>query len=458
MKHSMNSAPSIGRQALGIFVLFLLFIPLEPLFGIERFPPPEFESGYVMPATTTPEPRVTALEYVDAFVLLGTLSLASYFVLKQRKRKPVFLLMLFSLFYFGFYRKGCICAVGSIQDVTLAVCHGGYFVPLTVLMFFLFPLLFALFFGRTFCAAVCPLGAIQDVMLVRPVKLWPVLEHALGLLPFVYLGAAVLFAATGSAFIICQYDPFVGFFRRSGSFHMLVLGAGFLALAIVVGRPYCRFLCPYGAILSVLSRYSKWSVTLSPQDCIGCQLCDVACPYGAIREPPRKDTNTVLQPQWLKKAAFSLLIPALVAGGAWLGRQWTVPLSRVNATVALAERVAAEDAGKLKEPTDASKAFRQTGQTVTQLYAEAWRIRERFAIGATLWGAFVGLVFGIKLVSLCFVRVVDTYEADAAACLACGRCYTYCPKEIVRQKRLGKQKLIPLIPAPSANQHPSSPS
>ncbi|MCL5098356.1 MAG: molybdopterin-dependent oxidoreductase, partial [Candidatus Omnitrophica bacterium] len=37
-------------------------------------------------------------------------------------------------------------------------------------------------------------------------------------------GAAVLFAATGSGFIICQYDPFVSFFRRSGSVNMLAIG------------------------------------------------------------------------------------------------------------------------------------------------------------------------------------------------------------------------------------------
>ena len=56
--------------------------------------------------------------------------------------------------------------------------------------------------------------------MVRPVKVPGWLEHALGLIPYVYLGAAVLFAATGSAFVICQYDPFVSFFRLGGSQRM----------------------------------------------------------------------------------------------------------------------------------------------------------------------------------------------------------------------------------------------
>ncbi len=49
-------------------------------------------------------------------------------------------------------------------------------------------------------------------MLIRPVAVPGWLESGLRLFAYAYLGAAVLFAATGSAFIICRYDPFVGFF------------------------------------------------------------------------------------------------------------------------------------------------------------------------------------------------------------------------------------------------------
>ena len=122
--------------------------------------------------------------------------------------------------------------------------------PLTIVAFFLLPIVFALFFGRSFCGAVCPQGVIQDLVLLKPIKVWPWLEATLRLVPAIYLGAAVLFAATGSAFIICEWDPFMALFRRSGSTTMLGLGAGFLLLGIFVGTPYCRFLCPYGAFLS----------------------------------------------------------------------------------------------------------------------------------------------------------------------------------------------------------------
>ena len=88
--------------------------------------------------------------------------------------------------------------------------------PVSALAFFMLPLVFALFSGRSFCAGVCPHGALQDLVLLKPLKVPLWLEHGLGILPFVFLGAGVLFAATGSAFIICQYDPFIPIFRLSG--------------------------------------------------------------------------------------------------------------------------------------------------------------------------------------------------------------------------------------------------
>ncbi len=423
-----------------LLALLLLLAPISAL-GVERFPPPELDpKEYTMPPTTTPPARAFFMEWVDVGVLLAALSLASYFVLKKRSRRPVFWLMVFSLLYFGFYRKGCICPIGSIQDVTLALFHHGYAVPLSVILFFLLPLVFTLFFGRTFCAAVCPLGAAQDVVLWKPVKLRPWLEQALGLVPYVYLGAAVLFAATGTAFVICEWDPFVSFFRRGGNFKMLAIGAGFLALGLFIGRPYCRFLCPYGAVLSLLSRFSKWNVVLTPDDCIKCMICDVACPFGAIAEPgeiapPRSRRGSG---RLIALTAVTLL---LVLGGAWLGGQLALPMSKLHRTVSLAERVAAEDAGKIKEPDNASKAFRGTGKPVPALYAEALNIRKQFRFGGLLLGAFVGLVLGVKLISLSQPEPRTIYEPDRATCLACGRCYSYCPKELVRVKRSQKKTL-----------------
>ncbi|HUV38716.1 MAG TPA: 4Fe-4S binding protein [Planctomycetota bacterium] len=327
---------------------------------------PEFESDYRIPTTDHPLPEPGRLKgfglspdtfaVVDVGLLAAALVAATWIALRLRSRPAMVVLTIVCLAYFGFWRGGCVCPIGSIQhvaravagprdvvkaspvegtcrfrlapgasvDVDTVVCvveeekttremranvkgtlaslesadgapvskgarlfrvaptADGYAVGWTVVAFFALPLLFALLFGRVFCAGVCPLGAMQDLVLIRPLTLPRWLARALGTLPWVYLGLAVLFAATNAVFIICRYDPFVPFFRLAGPMTMFIAGAAVLVLSTFVGRPYCRFLCPYGALLGGLSRVSWKSVTVTPDDCVVCGLCEDTCPFGAI--------------------------------------------------------------------------------------------------------------------------------------------------------------------------------
>lgn len=382
-------------------------------------------------------PRSMLMEWLDVAALAAGLALASWLALVRRSRRGLFLLSVAALLWLGFWRKGCVCPIGAIQNVALALFDPGYAVPLSVMAFFALPLLAALFFGRTFCAAVCPLGAVQELVAVRPVRVPVWLEHTLGLLAYVYLGAAVLFAATGTAFVICEYDPFVGFFRLSASTNMLVLGACFLLAGVFVGRPYCRFLCPYGAVLGWLSRASKWHATVAPEACVNCRLCEDACPYGAIREPTVPQTPDGRALGRKRLALVLAAAPVLVLAGLGLGRWMARPLAWMHPVTRQAERVRLEEAAREQgiDPgtTDLSDAFRNEGRPAHALYAEALDLRRTFGRAGMLFGAWVGLVAGAKLVHLSVRRRRDDYQTDRANCVSCGRCFWYCPLEQVRR-------------------------
>ncbi len=441
-----------------------------------RFPPPEFDSGYVNPETTTPGRHVAWWQdvpaWVDVAVLAGLLVLATWFAVRVRSRLAVFLTMLGALLYLGFHRKGCVCPIGAIQNVADGLFHPGVAVPIGVVIFFLLPLGMTLLFGRTFCGAVCPLGAVQDATLVKPVRVPRWLEHSLGLVPYLYLGAAVLFVATGTSYIICRYDPFVAIFRlvdlpqfvTTGGVHLLALAGVFLAVGLFVGRPYCRFLCPYGAILRVLSRASWKHVTITPDECVHCTLCEDACPYGAIRKPTAERPASARTEGKGRLAAMLVAAPVLIVAGGALGHYVGRPMAGLHRTVNLAELVRREDEGQTeKASTDETEAFWGTGREPEELYAEAEGVREMFAgswkpfnvtlwtgekyrlgllmPGAAMWfGGFVGFVIGAKLVHLSIRRRRLDYEPDRATCVSCGRCFQYCPVQRRKDKEVRRRK------------------
>jgi ferredoxin len=422
----------VRRPALAI--LCLLALPAGAAFGAERFPPPEFDSGYTMPETTTPPPRSHAWEIADAAVLVAGLSLATWLVLVRRSRRGVAWLTVGGLVYFGFYREGCVCPVGATQNVVLALFDSSYGLPAVVLFFFVLPLAFALFAGRSFCAGVCPLGALQDVVLLRPVGLPEWLERSLRLLAYVYLGLSVYFAANGAAFVICRYDPFVGFFRLSAGLDMLLLGASLLLIGVFVARPYCRFLCPYGVLLNLASRLSRWRVRITPGECVQCRLCEKSCPLGAIDPPvPRRDARARRAATRRLLALFALA-PAIVLAAAFLVSRAGRPLSLAHPTVWLAARVAAERDLPDAQASDETVAFRGTGRTESSLAKEARGRQEAFVRGGFWLGGWIGLALVVMLIGASTLPVRRDYEADRGRCLSCARCFPYCPVGVEQPK------------------------
>jgi NosR/NirI family transcriptional regulator, nitrous oxide reductase regulator len=430
-----DNLPSTGFAKtcrLAITLLTLWTLLAASASAVERFPPPDF-SDHKLPVTTTPPPEFAANPYVDVALLALALALASYLAIGRRSRRGLFVLTIASLAWFGFVRNGCICPIGSIQNVTLAIFHPSYAVPWAVAAFFVLPILFTLFFGRTFCASVCPLGAVQELAALRPVNVPAWVDHSLGLLSYVYLGLGVLLAATGTTFLICRYDPFVSFFRLSGSVNMLIFGACFLVVGVFIGRPYCRYLCPYGAILRLVSRFSKWHVTIPPDECIRCRLCEDVCPYGAIREPTVAQAAPQRRRGRRRLVLLIALAPLWIALGFWLGTRLEVPLAEMHPTVRLADRIRQEQTGRVEGTIDASDAFRNTGRAPADLYREALALSATFRTAGGWFGAWIGLVIAVKLIHLSLRRQRTDYQPDRAACVSCGRCFWYCPVEQAKQ-------------------------
>lgn len=120
------------KKLLSIGTLLFSWVMLQ---AQNRFPKPDFESGYQYPELHYAIPNETLWVVLDLFMLVLLMSIVVWAVYKKHTRKPIFWVSVISVAYFGFFRSGCVCSIGSIQNIALAMVDSTYHLPLTVLLF-----------------------------------------------------------------------------------------------------------------------------------------------------------------------------------------------------------------------------------------------------------------------------------------------------------------------------------
>ena len=231
-------------------------------------------------------------------------------VRKKAERKRMFryrivIQVLFFLFVFGVTLAGylkergveipswmpvClhgICPFGGV--VTLGrYITGGVFIPRTGIgnLFSLAAVAGAtLFFGALFCGWLCPLGAVQDWMgkFRRGGRINPKVDRSLGYLRYVVLALVIWTTYRSFNLVFAGFDPFYALFHFwTGTALPLSLAilAGVLILSLFVSRPWCRWLCPLGAVQGLVQKIAPWSIRRDTGLCTSCGACDRACPMG----------------------------------------------------------------------------------------------------------------------------------------------------------------------------------
>lgn len=191
------------------------------------------------------------------------------------------------------------CPIGSLQAVIGGSARSvSYYVTGTVL-------LFGAVFGRLICGFLCPFGFVQDLLhkIPSPKPAPPRrLDRALrrgkyAALAAVLLLPAVLTDAFGiGAPYFCKYVCPAG--TLEGGVPLLLgnetlrAAVGFLfswkmglllltlAGSVLLYRPFCKYLCPLGAIYGLLNRFSAYRMGVEQSACVHCGKCEKACKMG----------------------------------------------------------------------------------------------------------------------------------------------------------------------------------
>jgi NAD-dependent dihydropyrimidine dehydrogenase PreA subunit len=211
---------------------------------------------------------------------------------------------------------------------------------------------------------------------------------------------------------------------------MIIFGALLLLAGIFVNRPYCRFLCPYGVLLNVFSRFAGKHLTITPAECTNCRLCEEACPYNAIipsniemkQEEPDKSRKRFM--------VYLVAVTVFALAGAFLLYNIAPVLSGANSTVRLAREIKAEKKSGIESSLKDVIAFKESGKSESELYNEEELIIGRFVNSSPWAGAFLGISLGIGMISLTVKTRRNEYKPHQGKCFSCGRCFKYCPIKV----------------------------
>ena len=147
---------------------------------------------------------------------------------------------------------------------------------------------------KAFCSWLCPIGTISEYLgrlgkklFKRNLRIWRWLDIPLRGLKYLLLGFFVWAISSMSAeaiagFMQSDYGLVAGvkmlnFFRFIGGTGLFVLGILVLA-SVFVQNFWCRYLCPYGALLGFASLLSPLRIRREPEPCIDCSKCAKVCP------------------------------------------------------------------------------------------------------------------------------------------------------------------------------------
>ncbi|MFM8319796.1 MAG: 4Fe-4S binding protein [Chloroflexota bacterium] len=160
----------------------------------------------------------------------------------------------------------------------------------------------AVLFGPVFCGWVCPLGTIQEWVSGFGRKYFkkrfnrfvpPRLDQALRYLRYGMLAWVLYMTAVTGKLIFQEYDPYFALFNFWSS-EVSLIGLGVLAatlgLSFFVERPWCKYACPYGAVLGLSNLFRVFAIRRNAATCKADGACSILCPMNIA-----VDTKTVVR-------------------------------------------------------------------------------------------------------------------------------------------------------------------
>jgi len=197
------------------------------------------------------------------------------------------------------------CPFGAIESLYNNLVHGTFVwkVQYSSYVMFMAVVGISLLFGKGFCGWICPFGSLLEWIRIGGVKLFkrkksllpPAVDAKMRYLKYGVVLLIVIPTYMTGRMVFENYDPFVAFFHFGKNITKqlqpayIVLGV-VLVFSLFIGRFWCRYFCPLGAVLGLLNKISLFSIKRDKEDCTDC-----ASPAWRVSKPALRRAHSMLQ-------------------------------------------------------------------------------------------------------------------------------------------------------------------
>jgi NAD-dependent dihydropyrimidine dehydrogenase PreA subunit len=221
---------------------------------------------------------------IGAFLAFAALAMVSFL----RKSVPLkYVTLVVAVLYMGRAKAYMLSVVNVFGAITANLPVFSY--SIAWYAFAIFSVVTTVLWGRLYCGRICAFGALTQLIDAVVPKRFQLevpanVERYAGYVKYAILFAAVGYYLATSEIAFYRYiEPFWLFTFDATPVLWILVGA-LLVASIFVRNLYCRFLCPLGAALGLVSsvttvfKIKRWS------ECSQCALCEKTCEWGAIRK------------------------------------------------------------------------------------------------------------------------------------------------------------------------------
>jgi polyferredoxin len=284
----------LGRRFLLIaFALSLLVAGAAATVALAQAPAPaqpaaeggfDFEEDEEETPTWAADIRAQAID-IAAVAAFCVLAFVSFF---RKSVRLKYVTLAAAVLYLGFYKSQLISIVNVFGlmggNLPIFRYNMAWYLLAAVTV------VSTVLWGRVYCGRICAFGAFtQLVDAIVParwqVKIPRAIERRASWIKYGILASVIAyFLITSDPLIYPYVEPFWMFGLHLRTPILLTMLGALLVTTVFVRNAYCRFLCPLGAFLGIVSnltvfRIKRWS------ECNHCRICEKACEWGAIQGP-----------------------------------------------------------------------------------------------------------------------------------------------------------------------------